>query len=217
MFHGLVKLYQLGYRPDTILDIGACHGSWTYQCQQIYPNAQYYLFEPIDYPHLNPLKSMTNIKVFQALLDHTEQDVDWYEKQNTGDSMFREKTIFFKDCHPIKKRTTTLSTLIDSYLPSMRNVFIKIDCQGAEIPILKGAGDILQKTDFILLEIPLFGQYNENVPNFLEHIQYMDTIGFIPFDILEVHSVKNFSIQIDILFISKKHPFNNVVQTALMN
>ena len=49
----------------------------------------------------------------------------------------------------------------------INNIFIKIDSQGSEIPILRGAKTILDKTDFILLEIPFFGQYNEGVPTFL--------------------------------------------------
>lgn len=217
MFHRLEKLKALGYIPDTILDIGACHGLWTYECTKIYPEAMYYLFEPIPYPELEHLKNnLPNCVIFHTLLDETERMVDWYEKRNTGDSMFREKTIHYNDCIPVQRRTIPLSRLIHLFLTSMNHVFLKIDCQGAEIPILKGAGEILSKTDFILLEIPFFGQYNENVPTFLEHIQFMDTIGFVPFDILEVHTIKNFSLQIDALFISKTHSFNQKVQEVLL-
>ncbi len=217
MFQNLEKLRKHGYNPDTILDIGACRGQWTYDCKSIFPEATYYLFEPIQYQELNTLKNIIpDVVVFHTLLDETEREVDWYEKQNTGDSMFREKTVHFKDCVPIKRNTVQLHTLIDPYIPLMTNVMIKIDCQGAEIPILKGAGDILSKTDFILLEIPFFGQYNENVPSFLEHIQYMDSIGYIPFDILEIHNIKNYTLQVDILFISKNHPLNKRVQEVLL-
>ena len=96
-----------------------------------------------------------------------------------------------------------------------KNIFIKIDCQGAEIPILKGSKTILNKTDFILLEMPLFGKYNEGIPNFLEHIQFMDSIGFCPFDIIDNHYINNFNMQIDMLFINKLHKLNNVVQQKL--
>jgi FkbM family methyltransferase len=217
MFHRLEKLKALGYIPDTILDIGACRGLWTYECKKLYPEAIYYLFEPIAYPELEQLRNnSSSTLIFHTLLDESERMVDWYEKRNTGDSMFREKTIHYNDCIPVKRRTTPLSTVIHPFLPSMKHVFLKIDCQGAEIPILKGVGEILSKTDFILLEIPFFGQYNENVPTFLEHIQFMDTIGYVPFDILEVHTIKNFSLQIDALFISKTHSFHQRVQEVLL-
>jgi FkbM family methyltransferase len=217
MFQRLYKLKEFGYTPDTILDIGACTGSWTQECKNIYPFATYYLFEPIAYPQLEYFKIIPNTRVFQALLHNTEQEVDWYEMQNTGDSIYRERSHHFVNCQPMKKQTTLLHKWLDPYLSRMEHVFIKIDCQGAEIPILQGAGDILKKTDFIILEMPLFGQYNENVPNFLEHIQYMDSIGFIPFEIVDIHTIREFQMQIDMMFISKTHPFNKRVQDAIMN
>jgi hypothetical protein len=73
----------------------------------------------------------------------------------------------------------------------------------------------LKKTDFIILEIPLFGQYNEGVPTFLEHIQFMNDIGFIPYDVLEHHYINGFNMQIDMMFINTNHRFNEIIQTML--
>ena len=217
MFKNLEKLRHCGYKPDAILDIGAYKGLWTYECKNIFPEASYYLFEAIAYEELDVLKDrVPDVAVFQALLDETEREVDWYEGRNTGDSMFRENTRHYKDCAPVKKNTVRLETLVEPYLPQMNNVMIKVDCQGAEIPILKGAGKILEKTDFIILEMPFFGEYNRGVPTFLEHIQYMDTIGYIPFDILEKHYLNGYTIQVDILFVSKKHNLNRSVQEAIL-
>ena len=113
--------------------------------------------------------------------------------------------------------TIDLNTIIcnDNILQN-DNIFIKIDCQGAELPILKGATSILNKTDFILLEIPLFGQYNEGVPTFLEHITFMNSINFIPYDIVDNHYINNYNMQIDMLFINKNHHFNIDVQKILL-
>jgi hypothetical protein len=88
--------------------------------------------------------------------------------------------------------------------------------KGAELFILKGATNILEKTDFIILEVPLFGQYNENVPNFLEHIFYMNTLGFVVYDIIANHYVNDFNMQVDILFINKNHSFNTLVNELLL-
>lgn len=216
MFHNLEKIRLHGYTPDTILDIGAYKGLWTSECKRVFPDAMYYLFEAIPYQELEGCKNTSKTLVFHAVLDETEREVDWYERQNTGDSMFKERTSNFQDCFPVKRLTVPLCKIIDPYVPLMKNVLVKIDCQGAEIPILKGAGEILQKADFVLLELPFFGQYNEGVPSFLEHIQYMDSIGYTPFDILEIHNNRGFTIQVDVLFISKKHQLNQRVQQVLM-
>jgi len=217
MFNRLSVLKEKGYYPDTILDIGAHHGKWTNSIKEIYGDSKYFLFEGIDYPELEQFRN-TPVKVFNVILNNTIEEVNWYQMKNTGDSIFREKTHFFKNCEVIKRITTTLDTLIVEHniLQESKNILIKIDCQGAEIPILKGASSILNKTDFILLEIPFFGQYNEGVPSFLEHIAFMDKLGFIPFDICENHYINNFNMQIDILFISKLHSFNTKVNEQLL-
>lgn len=213
MFDKLLHLKELGYSPDTILDIGAHHGNWTRSMKQIFA-CDYFLFEAIDYPQL----SACTDKVYNTVLSDKPGEVDWYQMKNTGDSMFREKTHHFKNCEIIKRQTIDLNTLIsqENILSESNNIFIKIDCQGSEIPILKGSTSILSRTDFILLEIPLFGVYNEGVPNFLEHIKFMDSIGFVAYDILEHHYINNFNMQVDMLFINKTHPFNTTVNEKLL-
>ena len=111
-----------------------------------------------------------------------------------------------------------MNTLIveNNILQESKNILIKIDCQGAEISILKGSTSILEKTDFIILELPLFGQYNEGVPNFLEHIEFMNSIGFITYDIIDTHYINGFNMQLDVLFINKNHKFNTIVNELLL-
>jgi len=218
MFDRLLILRDKGYFPDTILDIGAHHGSWTNDMKYIYNNCNYYLFEAIYYSELNKFKNDINVKVYNILLNDKIEEVDWYQMKNTGDSFFREKSHHFKNCEIIKRETIDLNTHIlqNNILQESKNILIKIDCQGAEIPILKGSTSILEKTDFIILEIPLFGKYNEGVPNFLDHISFMNSIGFIVYDIIANHYINGFNMQVDILFINKNHKFNNTVQELLL-
>jgi len=219
MFEKFNILKNKGYHPDTILDIGAYHGHWTDFMKNIFDDSKYYLFEAIDYPELKRFIDRDDITTFNCILNEKIEIVDWYEMRNTGDSIYKEKTYHFENCDPIKKETIDLNTLIsqNNILQDSKNIFIKIDCQGAEIPILKGATDILDKTDFIILEVPLFGKYNEGVPDFLEHIKFMDSIGFVPYDILDHHNIKGFIMQVDILFINKNHQFNKIVNELLLH
>ena len=218
MFDKLIRLYNNGYKPDTILDIGAHHGIWTNSMRKIYGDSKYYLFEGIDYPQLKQFDN-SEIKVYNVILNDKIEEIDWYEMRNSGDSIFREKTHHYTNCKVIKRQTIDLNTFIlqNNILQDSKNILIKIDCQGAEIPILKGATDILDRTAFIILEIPLFGQYNEGVPTFLEHIAFMDSIGFNSYDILDNHYINNFNMQIDMMFINKKHIFNKTVNKLLVD
>jgi hypothetical protein len=78
------------------------------------------------------------------------------------------------------------------------------------------SSSILEKTDFIILEIPLFGQYNEGVPDFLEHITFMKSIGFLIYDIIANHYINDFNMQVDVLFINKKNKLNHIVNESLL-
>lgn len=91
MFDKLKKLREKGYIPDIIFDIGAHHGKWTIESLKIYPLARYILIEPIDYSELNKFRKISNIRVFNNILNDSNKEVEWYEMRNTGDSMFREK------------------------------------------------------------------------------------------------------------------------------
>ena len=220
MFSKLHILNKKGYYPDVILDIGAHHGNWTKEMKRIFPNSTYYLFEAIQYNELNQFNNNDKIKVFNVLLNDKIEKVNWYQMKNTGDSIFREKTHHFKNCEIIERESIDLNTFVLeknlSTINQSKNILIKIDCQGAEIPILKGATSILEKTDFIILEIPLFGQYNEGVPTFLEHIAFMDSIGFNTYDIIDNHYINDFNMQVDVLFINKNHSFNKKVNELLV-
>jgi len=214
MFQSIQRLRNNEYIPDTILDIGAYHGTWTDDCLKIYPTAKYNLFEAINYNQLNRFRNNNRFDVFNVILNNENKEVEWYEMKNTGDSIFKEIGNAFINCNPVIKQSYALDNILTN-TTDMKNILIKIDCQGAEINILKGATNILQKVDFIILEMPFFGKYNENTPNFLEHIVFMDTIGFIPYDFLDSHHINNFNMQIDMMFINKNHSFNKIVQERL--
>ena len=212
--NALQKLKSFGFEPKNILDIGANKGKWTLEIKKkVFPKAEYTLIEAIDYEELEKLSvKHDNINYKNILLDEIERLVTWYEKRNTGDSLFKENTGYFDDCKEIKRSATTLDLVFNK-----NEVFelIKIDCQGAEIPILKGGNRLVQKSSVIILEVPFMGEYNIGAPNFYEHINYMENIGYRVFDIVELHRVDNILIQIDIIFIKQGHDFENKVDIII--
>lgn len=219
-YNYFLKLKNLGFEPDLILDIGAFFGTWTLDCLRFYPSAKYFLFEPAHHSYQRNLDQFNNVKIIHTILNSEEKEVDWYGETNggSGDSFFKERTKHFANTMPIKKQTTTLENELKKENIQAKSVFIKIDTQGSEIEVLKGAGTILNNTDFIVLEMPFFGQYNEGCPSFREYINFLDSKGFVPFEITDIHNIGNppFQTQIDLLFINKNHKLNNMVQQSLM-
>ena len=221
MFSYMNILKEKNYIPDTIIDIGAHHGNWTNEVLQIFPESKYFLFEAINYEELNRYNFFPNVKTYrEVLLSDKIEEVNWYQQKNTGDSMFREKTHHFSNTEVIKRVSVDLDTFsfannIFDYEPN--NIFIKIDCQGAELKILNGAKRILERTSVILLEVPIFGEYNEGAPTFSEYINFMDEIGFIILDITDKHFYQGFTYQADVFFIKKTHVFNSLIKDVLYN
>lgn len=210
----LKKLKSFGFEPQHILDIGANKGKWTLEVmKKVFNELQYTLIEAINYTELEKLTTKYNNIIYKnLLLDEKENIVTWYEKRNTGDLFFKENTGYFDDCKEIKRKTTTLD------LSFSNNEFfdlVKIDCQGAEIPILKGGKNIIDKASVIILEVPFMGEYNIGAPNFYEHLNYMENIGYRVYDIVELHRVDNILIQIDIIFIKKGHDFESKVDLII--
>lgn len=218
MFARLASLKNKGVIFDTILDIGANRGDWTAECRTIFPNAKYHLFEANNLEVLTGrYQSTPNVSVYlEVILNDKVEQVEWHQNLSTGDSMFKELTHHYANKQPVYRQTQRLDTFTDALADHVKSVLIKIDCQGAEIPILKGGGKILEKTDFVLLEVPFFGQYNQGVPSFSEHISYMESIGFIVYDILGIQYIKEFTTQCDFLFVRKGHFLSKCVQDCLM-
>lgn len=199
--------------PNNILDIGAEKGTWTLGALKIFGHSNYTLIEPIEYTELNKFKNNGNrYKVIHTILNDYDGEVDWYEMKNTGDSIKKERTYHFNKCIPFKKECTKLDTLFKNEKYDL----IKIDVQGAEINVLEGGKEMIKNTSFIIMEMPFLGQYNENTPNFLSHIQKMDELGFIPYDIISEHRHKNTLLfQVDLCFINKNHPLNHKFQNEI--
>ena len=215
LINSLKKLKSFGFEPINILDIGANKGKWSLLVKKkVFPLANYTLIEAIDYDELSSINNVSNMTSMILLLDEKVGKVIWNEMRNTGDSIYKENTSYFDDCKKIERDTTTLDI---AFQDKKYFDLIKIDCQGAEIPILKGGKNTILNTSVIILEMPFMGEYNIGVPNFYEHIKYMDEIGYQVYDIIEMHRVEDILIQIDIIFLKKGHIFEKKVNNIIKN
>ena len=187
---------------NNIYDIGAFKGEWTNQLySSCLKNKKFYLFEA-NIENEKFLKKY-NHKYFIETLSDKRKKVKFYSIANTGDSYYIEQTNFYnKNIKPKIQITSTLDILKKkNKLPYPD--FLKIDTQGSEIDILKGAQKTLKKCKIILLECPIIS-YNKGAPNINDYIKYLNSIGFIPFEPGEIHRIDHVFVQIDIFFLKKE-------------
>ena len=77
---------------------------------------------------------------------------------------------------------------------------IKMDVQGSELDIIKGAVPIIKKTTHLILETQTLN-YNDKAPKLTEIVCYLNTLDFSLIDIIDLHySLNNILFQIDVLF-----------------
>ena len=194
------NLAKLGFQPHSIIDIGAASGEWTKELISIYPNANYLMVEPLEENRSNLrllCSNNTNILFWNGIVSSFN-----------GESKFNvhrdQSSIFSSEF----KGTTTLVKVktLDSLLSEINisNVdAIKIDVQGAELEVLKGAEKSISLCKVIQMEVS-FRKIYENAPCAHELIKYMADKGFRIFDIADTFKRKEDRalLQADIFFVS---------------
>ena len=199
------------FYPKTILDLGAYEGEWAKMAKEVFPDSSLIMIEA-NVDKTDILKK-TNIPFKISLLGHKDGlNVDYYKTNyvhNTGNSIFKENTVYFNDenCKTVNIPMKTLDTLV--YENGLRDIdFIKMDVQGSELNILKGASNLLKTIDYILIEMQI-DEYNQNSPKFTEVFKFLNKNGYYICDLFEIHyNNTGKSREIDFLFV-KDHNISN--------
>lgn len=200
----LVRLKNLGFNPRTILDIGAYHGLWTVSVAGIFRNATFHLFEALPEKKSIIEKNTAHlaVNIHIALLgSEKDREAPFYQMES-GSGILPELTDV-----PRTHSSFTMKRLADfeSLNEVKAPVLAKLDVQGYELEVLKGAGHLLSLMDALYLELSVI-PYNEGAPSFIQVVSTLDNMGFALFDFGEMHrkGSDDVLIQIDGLFIRKE-------------
>lgn len=205
-----------GLDIKTVYDIGAFRGAWSMDLRySVLPNSKFFLFE--GNPECEESLKERNMPYFMTVLSNPGRgDVDFFNGTNTGDSYYKETAKTYDTIGSIRVPTQTLDDIIEkSELPIPQ--FIKLDTQGSELDILKGAErNIMGKTELIFTEMPII-EYNKGAPKFSEYMDYFLSHDYIPIDILDILRHEETLMQVDMMFMlrSAKYKFlgeNDVIR-----
>jgi len=168
---------KLDIEPKIIYDIGACVMHWTRHAEKRWPNSKYFLFD--GETGVEKILSKSKHQYHIGLLtDKDNRELKYYHDINNapGNSYYKEVTGAFTENHAETRIGMTLDTIVKEKnypLPDL----IKIDVQGAELDIFRGAQETIKNCKDIILEAQ-HKQYNEGAPHVDEVIKYMESIGF---------------------------------------
>lgn len=180
LFFALLK--EREFAPAHIIDVGANHGDWTRASLRFFPEAFYTLIEPQD-----NLKSHS-----RDLLDRNPR-IRWISAgaaDQCGVLPFTirerhdESTFARQGSNQIKVPVTTLNEVAKSKAVPFPDM-VKIDAEGFDLKVLKGASDLLGKTDVFFVETIICG--NVDLENSLATvIHVMDQAGYRAVDFTEI-------------------------------
>jgi FkbM family methyltransferase len=199
----LSHLKQRGWWPMQILDVGAHKGDWARVCQSVFPGTDIFMVEA-DARHERDLRA-TGFPYHVGVVGGAAGEVDFHTlpelSLTQGASIYRENTVIYDEIGT----TITLPVLpLDDVVAGLgcdAISFLKMDVQGAEMDVLRGASRLLTShpIDFILAELSLV-RYNEGAPLAHEVIAYVSSLGFGVHDVFELHYFEDQLIQMDVLF-----------------
>lgn len=170
-------LKTMSCQPKVIYDIGACVLHWTRKAKEVWPKAHYILFDAAQ--SVEPfLKKSGESYYLGVLTDQDQKDVKFYEDPDNpgGNSYYKETTGHYTEQHADSRLGWTLDTVV-SYNKWPWPDLIKMDIQGAELDVLKGAELCLSFASDIILEAQHV-VYNEGAPRVEEIVEYLKSKGF---------------------------------------
>lgn len=177
----LDRLKRNGFSPKHIFDVGAYQGDFAASCLQLWPTALVTCFEVLPAPAGRLKKRLGDrVELIPCLLGAENQNEVELNMAETASSVLIEsaKPQTNKSSFPMR----TIDDVVEQKLAGNGPDFLKMDVQGYELEVLKGASQCLQTVDAILAEIN-FLDLHDNVPLLADIVTWLSTRGWVAYDI----------------------------------
>ena len=169
-------LNKIKSQPKVIYDIGSCVLHWTHEAKKVWPDAKYILFDAFE-----PAEFLYEGYDYHiGVLSDSVKTVEWWQNDfwPGGNSYYREtgRTEFFTDEMKNTRVTKTLDQVVkERGFPPPD--LIKIDVQGSEVDILKGATETLKTVKDLIVELQ-HTEYNQGAPQVQQSLPFIESLGF---------------------------------------
>lgn len=217
---------QNGFSPTTVIDVGAFKGEWTRQILRLFPDVQVLMVEPQRElaPRLEQMARSSNRVTFQqALLSSSSNPVHFQVRGSVssiiGQTVTTEAEANGNHGAPSEDDTPQNTNIVEIHpqrldelveeTPFSAPDFLKLDVQGHELKVLRGASTLLSEhpPDLILLEVALIDCAG-GAPLLADVVHFMDERGYRSYDVCTFYRrpLDDALWQMDVLFAHVESP-----------
>ena len=193
---------MLNFTPSLVVDVGAYHGEFAEAARKTWKDVPIIMIEalPEQKDILKKVCKQIDATALIAVVGPEDKPVEFTVMDN-GSSVYPE-------CTKYPRVTKTMQMYkLDSLLGNLpeKNVFLKLDVQGYELEVLRGAKNLLDHTEVIAVEASTM-EYNKGGPLLHELLNEFANLGFVLFDIYGSfrREYDNALFQLDLLMIRKE-------------
>lgn len=178
------------YGIDTLIDVGANEGQFLSIIKESGFTGRTFSFEPIPAMAqmiVEKFKGDARTKIFNMALGESDSVLELNVYDSSVFSSFKTTNQFSKENFPehvkLKEKISVPVKRMDEVLAKEINkdnaVFLKVDTQGFDLEVMKGATGILPQVKAVTFECSVIPIY-DGCPNYLETIEYFSQLGFVP-------------------------------------
>lgn len=200
-----------------LVDVGCNTGYWAENFLDFFPNTTITAFDPDPRAFsefLERFSNKSNCKAHNIALSSDEDTVIFNLADNSVNSSFEEfdssqdkRNITFDKAIEVKKET------LDSFnikKNDFNKLILKIDVQGHEIDVLKGASETLPLVDIAILELSFSNEYKDLEPSFARASELMLSAGLFPIIFQDYgRTLSPYAWERDVIFV-KKYLLNKI-------
>lgn len=211
--HTLLGLRGSGI--STVIDVGANSGQFAREALSSFPTANLHCFEPLPTPFgllmewASSRQERSRIFVYQSAVGDRCDVVEMFEHlDHSPSSSLLERTEIAASIFPQTRRCarqlvpmTTLDHWISSETSPLEGpILLKIDVQGYEMHVLRGASNLLKIVNHCILEVSMPQLYKDQA-TFTEIAGLLSTANLLcAGNISQVHALDGSVLYIDALF-----------------
>lgn len=179
--------------PRTVIDVGVANG--TFALHNAFPKAKFILIEPLkEYQEsIEKLCARYDCEVHYKAVGENPGTLEInVDPGNLEKSSFSDRTTQNDKSTLLEKKlveVTTLDTIYQQNPDRRCPILLKIDTEGHELSVLKGATELLMSVDFVIAESSIAKRF-ENGYEFKDIIAFMDQNGFDVFSLLTMESLE---------------------------